>query len=68
MLLREKALVTSYRTPVSIGLLCMTAFILLNRFGGDEPIFNFLAGLFCGLSIVMNIWGVVLFGSQQRNK
>jgi hypothetical protein len=66
MLLKSKALTIDPLRPLTIGSFCLVAFIALYRWGGDSPALNFLTGLFCGLSIVMNLWGMWLYRRRRR--
>jgi hypothetical protein len=66
MLLREKALQINPQIPLTIGASSMVIFILLERFVSGYSVVDFLSGMFCGISVAFNIWGLWLFGRQRR--
>jgi|GEM_PF-5051587 len=68
MLLREKAITFNPLLPLAAGGLCFVAFAMLDRFGSDYRAIDFFSGMFCGISVVMNIWGLWLFGRQRRGE
>ena len=66
MLLREKALSMNPLRIISIGVACFVVSTVLGRFESSHHAVDFLAGMFCGLSITFNIWGLWLYGRQRR--
>jgi hypothetical protein len=48
-------------TIVTIGLLSLVFAILLGRYFEPAPVISFLEGLLYGLSIVMNIYSLILY-------
>jgi len=66
MILREKVIQANPMVPLGIGCLCTAAFIGLNRFVSGYGAVDFLSGMLCGLSVVVNGWGLWLFGRRNR--
>ena len=52
------------RLAIPLGMLCLTISILLNRFGGGLPHVAFFEGMFLGLSLTFNIFGLILIRSR----
>ena len=51
---------------LAVGVASMMISILLGRIAGDWSGVHFTQGLFAGLSIPLNIYGLYLFGRQRR--
>ena len=50
-----------------IGMLSIAISVLLGRFFKGYPIMDFLSGMFCGISVVMNITFLHKFGAEKRS-
>jgi len=50
-----------------IGMLSLAISVLLGRFFSGYSIIDFLDGMFCGISIVMNITFLYKFGKERRS-
>lgn len=49
-----------------IGIFSLLLGILIGRLGGKSILTNFLAGMFTGISLVMNLCFLVRFGKERR--
>ena len=50
-----------------IGMLSLAISVLLGRFFRGYPQIDFLDGMFCGISVVMNITFLYKFGKERRS-
>ena len=50
-----------------IGILSVAISVLLGRFFKGYPLMDFLSGMFCGISVVMNITYLYKFGKERRS-
>jgi hypothetical protein len=50
-----------------IGMLSLAISVLLGRFFREYPLIDFLDGVFCGISVVMNITFLYKFGKERRS-
>jgi hypothetical protein len=66
MLLREKAKELNPMIPLGIGCSCTVLFLGLDRFASGPAAVDFLVGMFSGMSVVLNVWGLWLYGRQRR--
>jgi hypothetical protein len=62
MLLRNK----NPLSIISAGVICAALSVILGRFAGDWSGVDFMQGVFAGMSIPLNIYGLYLFGRQRR--
>jgi len=51
-----------------IGMICLSAAILVNRFLPPHPPLDFVVGLLTGISIVLNITGMIRFRHSGTRK
>ena len=49
-----------------IGMLSIAISMFLGRFFKGYPLMDFLSGMFCGISVVMNITFLYKFGKERR--
>ena len=50
-----------------IGMLSLAISVLSGRFFKGYPLIDFLEGVFCGISVVMNITFLYKFGKERRS-
>lgn len=53
---------------IPIGLLMLASSILINRFLPNTESFDFVSGFLMGLSLVINIAGILIFSYSYSNK
>lgn len=54
-------------TIVTIGLLSLVIAILLGRYFDPTPVVSFFEGLLFGLSIVMNLYSLILYRKSKKD-
>jgi hypothetical protein len=52
-------------TALAIGMISLVLGILLGRYAPSTSLFDFMEGLFYGLSLVLNTFTLVLLGKQR---
>jgi hypothetical protein len=50
------------------GLISLALGLFIGLFNSELPIFNFLSGLFTGLSIPLNLFGIYKIARQKREQ
>lgn len=53
-------------TFLGIGMISMSVGLVATQFGPKAPFWDFMEGMLMGISIVMNLAGLVAFGKARR--
>ncbi|HBH23471.1 MAG TPA: hypothetical protein DDY13_08610 [Cytophagales bacterium] len=66
--LKQGDMKKQYKYLLPIGMLCLAIGMVFCKVGGEHAAVNFLAGLFCGLSIVFALFGLAFWKSEAIQK
>lgn len=61
-------MIENKETFLALGMLSLIFSLILEQYVYQEPIVMFLKGIFIGLSLVMNLAFLVLYGLEKKQK
>lgn len=62
----DKTVKTIHKILLPLGLLCLSASLIISRYLAGSPGVDFIAGFLMGLSIVLNLAGLIIISRQRK--